>query len=365
MGKPKSRGNHLGSVYKRKDRGTWTAQVVIGWREPGTNGSHLVPIKKTVGGFSTKKEAVLALNKLLHGDFGDANHVTLKELYDSWEKSYKTRVLSKTMDGYRQAFQYFSHLHYREIKTITAKELQDCMDSCPNGKRTHELMKVTAGLLWGYALDAEVVDKDVTRHLYIGKHKTSTREPLTTEEIDLIKSRIGKDRYAEYIYCLCYLGFRPGEMLEIKKSQLKCERIDGERVYYIVGGGKTEAGTNRTVVVPNQILPIVLSLSFLPGTDLLFPLYVFHRYKKHFIEFRPMSHNYFNNYVFKPITTALGIEGKVPYSARHSYADKLKKAAGDNKDKAALIGHTDYDFTQHRYQTSRLEDLKAVTDTIE
>ena len=52
------------------------------------------------------------------------------------------------------------------------------------------------------------------------------------------------------------------------------------------------------------------------------------------------------------------------YSARHTYSDKLKQAAGDKKDKAALIGHTDYDFTQHRYQSSSLEDLAKVVDPI-
>ena len=37
---------------------------------------------------------------------------------------------------------------------------------------------------------------------------------------------------------------------------------------------------------------------------------------------------------------------------------------GDDKDKAALIGHTNFDFTRQQYQSSPLEDLKAVTDTI-
>ena len=61
----------------------------------------------------------------------------------------------------------------------------------------------------------------------------------------------------------------------------------------------------------------------------------------------------------------LGITGRVPYSARHTYADKLQHAKGDDRDKAALIGHTDYNFTRSQYQSSPLEDLKAVTDTIE
>ena len=63
MGKPKSRGNHTGSVYKRKNTGTWTAQIVVGWKQ-SQDGSKLIPIKKTFGGFQTKKEALEALSRL-------------------------------------------------------------------------------------------------------------------------------------------------------------------------------------------------------------------------------------------------------------------------------------------------------------
>ena len=77
-----------------------------------------------------------------------------------------------------------------------------------------------------------------------------------------------------------------------------------------------------------------------------------------------MTGNYFSDTVFKNITSELNIVGKVLYSARHSYADKLKHAEGDVRDKAALIGHTDYNFTRQQYQSSPLEDLKTVVDSI-
>ena len=324
----------------------------------------MIPIKKTLGGYKTKKEALKVLDKLLNGEEASECKLSLNDVFEEWYKKYESRVALKTMKGYRQSFNYFAEVHYRRISTITASELQSCMDKCPKGKRTHQLMKVTAGLIWGYAFDCNYVQKDITQNLYIGKHETKPREPLTPAEIELIKNSIGKLRYAEYIYCLCYLGFRPGEFLEIKKSQVITETVDNELVYYIVEGKKTAAGINRRVIIPQQILPYIIERLNVEGTDYLFPFYYYRRNSEELKELRRMTVNYFDEKVFKTIATALHIEGKVPYSARHSYADKLKHAQGDDRDKAALIGHSDYNFTRRQYQSSPLEDLKAVTDTI-
>lgn len=359
------RGNKQGSVFYRKDRKCWIAQITIGWKPPQKEGGHLVPIKKTISGFKSKKDALAALNKLLNGEAVENDKDSLDDVFKLWKASYESRVAPKTLKGYEQAYAYFSDLKYRRISTISAAELQSCMDKCPKGKRTHQLMKVTAGLIWAYAFDTNRVNKDITDNLYIGKHEQKPREPLTPNEIKLIKNSIGIIPYAEYVYCLCYLGFRPGEFLEIKKSQVNCEIIDNELVYYITEGKKTAAGINRRVIVPKQIEEYIISRLSVDGTDYLFPFYYRHRATKELKELRRMTVNYFEESVFKPMMARLGIANKVPYSARHSYADKLKKADGDVRDKAALIGHSDYNFTRQQYQSSPLEDLKTVTDSIE
>ena len=364
--KPKVRGNKQGSVYYLTQRRCWVIQITIGWKPPIKEGGHLVPIKKRYSGYKSKKDALAALNKLLNGEEQEDNKTSLDEVFQSWKKAYENRVAPKTLKGYEQAYAYFSNLKYRRINTITAAELQSCMNDCPKGKRTHQMMKVTAGLIWAYAFDTNKVKKDITENLYIGKHETKPREPLSPEDIQKIKDAIGKIRYAEYIYCLCYLGFRPGEFLEIKKEQVSCETIDNELVYYITEGKKTAAGINRRVIIPKQILPIVLERLDIEGTDYLFPFYYFKRGTTELKELRRMTVNYFDESVFKPIKEQLDIIGnKVPYSARHSYADKLKHAEGDVRDKAALIGHADYNFTRVQYMSSPLEDLKTVTDSLE
>lgn len=366
MGKLKARGNKTGSVFYRKDRKCWVAQITVGWRPPKKEGGHLVPIKKTYSGFKTKKDGLTALNKLLNGERPTENKTLLHEVFESWKVYYSPRVSEKTMrSNYEFAYKHFEPLKYRRIDTITAVELQDCMDKCKAGKRTHQLMKVVAGLLWAYALDLNIVKKDVTENLYIGRHKQTPRKPLTPAEIELVRKQIGKERYAEYIYIQCYLGYRPGELLEIKKDQVHTTVIDDETVYYIVEGIKTDAGKDRTVIIPKQVLPYVLERLAVEGTEYLFPMYRYRIHTTEFIGFKKMTTNYYSESVFQPLMKKLGITNRVPYSARHSYADKLKKSTGDPKDKAALMGHTSYEFTRQQYMSSPLEDLKAVTDTIE
>lgn len=247
------------------------------------------------------------------------------------------------------------------IDTITPGELQDCLDACDKGKRTHQMMKVLAGLLWGYAYDRKYVERKITENLYTGNGKSKKRDALTEEEVEAIQKAIGTHRYADYIYCLCYLGYRPGEMLELKKDQLRND--DG--IWYLVEGKKTEAGRDRIVTIPERILPIIQSRAYIPGTDLLFPMYVFKRNKDIFQRFKHMSDAYLRESIFKPMMASLGLSsGKVPYSARHTYSNKLKKAAGEDIDKAALMGHSDYTFTQTKYQSTDLEELHNITKAL-
>lgn len=354
----KARGNGQGTAYKVGN--TWTAQVVVDYRKPRDASHQPIPVKKKKGGFARKKDA-LAYCAILKGT-KDVCKLSLKDLYEAWSPWYEPRIDKDTMGCYRAAFLHFEKLHNKKIVEIRASDLQACLDCCPRGHRTHQNMKVLAGLLWKYALDHEYVSRNIAENLYIGKGRSIQREALTPSEVETIRSVIGKERYAEYIFCLCYLGFRPGEFLSLRKEHYRV--IDGIEV--LVNGSKTDAGRDRIVVIPPQILDIIRGRLFVPGTDMIFPMYQLTRQKRQFKGFKPMTDEYFNKHVFKPLMAKLGIaEGKVPYAARHTYSDKLKRADGSDKAKAGLMGHTDYAFTQSHYQSTDLDDLIEVATTIE
>ena len=370
----KSRGNGTGCAYYDSVHRYWVAQIVDGYRDlppfdPANpeNRKQRVPIKKTKSGFKRREDA-LAYCQMLKDQKAQAPEMflTLEEVYKQWEPWYEPRVDASTMAGYRAAFHYYGSLNKKRITEITASELQACMDECPRGKRTHQNMKVVAGLIWKFAMDKHIVTQVESANLYTGKGKSVKRDALTDIEVEKIRKAIGTERYAEYIYCLAYLGYRPGEMLELRKDQV----IEHKGRLFLIEGKKTEAGRGRTVPVHQKIEDIIRSRLFVPGTDLVFPMYTFARASKKapirlFTGFRQMTDNYFRESVFKPICARLGIaDGKVPYAARHTFSNKLKKADGTDTEKAALIGHTSYEFTKKAYQSSDLDELLEVMDSI-
>jgi len=359
----KSRGNGTGCAYYDSVHRYWVAQVVDGYREPEDKEKQLIPIKKTKAGFKRREDA-LAYCAELKAKQQDAPELsmTLRQIYDEWEPKYSKRIDPSTAAGYRAAFNWYAPLHDRRIRAITADDLQACMDACDKGKRTHQNMKVVAGLLWKYAKDKHIVAQIESENLFTGRGKSKKRDALTDIEVEKIRQAIGSERYAEYIYALCYLGYRPGEMLELRKDQV----LDHEGRLFLVEGKKTEAGIGRTVPVHAKIEEIIRSRLYVPGTDLIFPQYTFSRDQKRlFRGFSQMSDNYFREMVFRPILGRLGLDtSKVPYGARHTFSNKLKNATGDDRDKAALIGHSDYTFTQTHYQSTDLDELAAVMDSI-
>ncbi len=362
----KSRGNGTGCAYYDSTHRYWVAQIVDGYRslppfdpENPENKKQRIPIKKTKAGFKRREDA-LAYCRELKNQKPALPNKTLKEIYDLWEPWYSPRVDPDTFGCYRAAFAYFKSLNDSTIREITAGELQKCLDDCPKGHRTHQNMKVTAGLLWAYAIDHNYAEKDVTVNLYIGKGASVQREPLTDLEVEKIRQQIGKDRYAAYVYALCYLGYRPGEMLEIKKDQV----TEHNGTLFITEGKKTEAGRDRIVPVHEKIRPIIEQQLALEGTEYLFPMHIYNR-KGEFKGYKVMTDNYFNKYAFRPLADKLKIPAnKVPYSARHTFSDKLKEADGTDKVKASLIGHSDYRFTQQKYQSTNLDELQQAMASI-
>ena len=331
------RGNGQGGAYKRGK--TWTARVTVGWR---VIDGFDVPVYRTKGGFKTKTEALAYCPTLAASPVAVRNDVSFEKLYLQWKDGYTERVSASTMGCYTAAYRHFKPLYHRPFGSLVSNELQDCLDKCPSGKRTKENMKALLSLLYKYAMHNDITDRNRAETLYTGNEAKGTRPAFTDEE--LLSIYQAYDPYAPYVVCMCYLGYRPGEMLALKREAYdpvhRC----------LVGGSKTKAGIDRIVTIPEGILPYVEARYNAGGT------YLFPNLKNG----RPMSDNYFRSECFDPLMASLGIEGKVPYSCRHTFANMLKNVQGSDTDKAALIGHADASMTKY-YQSADYNSLSSIT----
>ena len=347
--KPRVRGNGQGTAYKRGK--TWTACITIGWKTTPTGRAQAV--RRTKGGFSTKREA-LAYCQQLKAAPKDKPKLTLQQVYDAWLPAHEARVSKSTTDSYRAAFKYFDDLRYRLIADIDVDELQECLDACPRARRTRESMKAVIGLLYKYAIPRHQATMNLAEYLHTGDNDKSTRPPFSPEQVERIRQRIGITPYADVVYVLIYTGFRPAELFSLTKDSYH----DG----ILIGGIKTEAGKDRAVPVSSKIRAII-EQRVSTCHRFLFP--------RENGEQMPVA--YFRECCFYPVLAAAGIQPiptadhpayYTPYSCRHTFANLLKGAPGSDVDKAKLIGHADYSTTKKMYQSAELEAMKKIIEEL-
>ena len=348
MPKPRVRSNGQGTAYKRGR--TWTARVVVGWKMLE---DHAVPIYRTKGGFQTKRAALAYCPDLLRAPKPKPKQ-TFQSVYELWLPLHEAKVSKSTVNCYKAAWRFFAPIYNTPFADIDLDDLQECLDDCPNGKRTKENMKALAGLLMKYAIPRHLTDLNYAEYLDTGNDAKGTRPAFTHDQIKKIDEQIGITPHAEDVICLIYTGFRPTELFMLTKEDYR----DG----ILYGGIKTEAGKNRAVPVSPKIKPYI-DARMEQNSTFLFPK----------DDGTQMSAKYFRDTYFYHILAAAGIQEiptpdhpavYTPYSARHSFANLLKDAPGSDTDKAGLIGHASYKTTQKHYQSATLEAFKRIIDAL-
>lgn len=288
-----------------------------------------------------------------------ADDITFKALYDRWYPFYEQVCKDQsTMNGHRAAVAHFKEIWQLPFAQLSADDLQEAVDNCPRGKKTKQNMHQLVKRMYEYAIGRKIVPANYAEYIYISSDGGGRRPALKAEHVQKILQQIGRFPLAEYVYCLCYLGFRPNEMLQLTKDAYHNE--DG--VEYLIGGFKTAAGTDRVVTIAPPIAPIVRRLVSAVGSPYIFPG----------PDGDMIDDEYLREKIFYPLLDRLGIQEiptkdrpavYVPYSCRHFFSNLLKDAEGADKDKAALIGHSDYETTVRVYQSEDIKAMQRITNS--
>lgn len=349
----KKRGNGQGTVVKLPT-GRYKAIVVTGYYTDASGKLKRHTRSKT---FERKKDAVAALPSLL-ADPGQKpkKAITFAELYDIWLPTH--RAGRSTINCYKAAYKHFDAISGMRMADIDVDDLQECIDACPHGRRTKENMRALVGLMYKYGVPRHAIPDglNLAPYLVIDGDPAAKRDSFTDSEIAAIKNACGIVPHAIDVYCLIYTGFRPREFLALTAGSYDPDRG------CLIGGGKTKAGTDRTVTVSPKIRQFIEQAAAAGG-------YLFPNDKGGQFGLKEFSE------AFYTVLQATGIDNPVigegtkkrhrltPHSCRHTFATLLKRVPGAVTDKQALIGHASAEMLMY-YEDSTLEDKRKITDLI-
>ena len=350
---PKRRGNNQGSVYKLKS-GKWRGAVTLGtWLDEKGNRHRQVVSRN----FDTKTEAVKWV-ATPEARMEPKKNLTLKELHELWEATYNGS--ESAVSVYKAAWGKLSSLWGLPLSRLNIDLLQGCIDGCGAGKQTKTNIITLLRFMYGYGMPRGYIPDGLNLSLYLKNSggQSVGKKGIPLEYVDKIPALFGKVPFAEYVYCHCYLGFRPGELrkLDVRNYDRKEKAI--------VGGSKTDAGKDRPVTISPKIQPIIDELV---RDKIAGPMFCNSDGKA--LTVREYKQ------IFDAVLEAIELDNPqveingrkyttyTPHSCRHTFATLMAKTNGEIGARMALMGHAS-EKVLHDYEDTRLDGLREITDKL-
>lgn len=303
--KPKVRGNGLGSAFRRKVNGklqtTWTAQYVYDWKTPDDPSKPKFPLKRTKGGFSTKKEALEYIASLKVSKPKEAP--TLRAYWKTYESGKFKTLSGSKQTAYSIAWNKLSDLHNVAVDELTVDTLQKTVNkTCTSYYTAKDARTVLINLFKLSAADG-FANASLPTLVELPKLEEKEREVFTNDEQKKLWASYENGNTDAMIPLLMLnTGLMPGEAMA-----LRVEQIDLDNRVIVGAGLKTAVRKKTPVVFPEILVPILQDLIdnarpdgylWIQSKDDWYAMYY------HALE-------------------VAGVRRLQPYSCRHSFATRL------------------------------------------
>lgn len=350
--KPLKNPNGYGSVIKLsgRRRRPWAVRVTDGF-----DGKK--QIYRYIGYYETLTAAREALAKEQIFPTSPKANITFAELYSEWLDTPAFKDISKqTQDNYTAAYKHLVSLHKVKFTDLRAKHYQKVIDSLERSDSTKSKIKAFCGLLYKYAMENDISDKNHAAFIKLRPKTKVEREIFTKDEIRLLEQNTAYVKYADTILVLIYTGLRIGELLELKRGSVDLENKT------ITGGLKTDAGRDRTVPISDKIYDYIKKWCARCNSS---EDYIFTR-----DDGSRITPDYYRKHIFYDVLQKLGIlsgdEDKrlTPHSTRHTCATLLAASGADTNSIKLILGHTDYAFTADVYTHTDVSKLQNAINKI-
>lgn len=240
--------NGCGSIYKMSGhrRRPWRVRVTKGWNEEGKQ------IYFNVGYFATKKEGLIALSNYLENPYDIEKTITFSELYEKWFKEKEKNHTKKNMDVYALAFRFCESLHNKPLNEIKKSHLQAIFDNLDKSYAMKVRIKSFLNQMFNFAIENDVINKNYVSFVEL-KNTDKKKEQIifNQNQIKYLFTIADQDVVAKQVLILIYSGMRINEFLEQETAKVDIDKG------FMIGGSKTDAGTDRTIIIHDRILPFV------------------------------------------------------------------------------------------------------------
>jgi integrase len=336
--------NGYGSVYKLsgKRRKPFMARKTIGWDDNGKQ------IYRIIGYYENKKLALQALADFNNNPYDvEVSTLTFSDIFEKWKEQKYNDISKSAINGYNAAYETSKALHDIKLIDIKTMHLQSVISNCGKGHDTLRKIRVLYNQLFKYAMENDIVNKDYSAFIDIGKKSEETkRKPFTDKEIKRLFSVEETIPYVDTILIMIYTGLRIGELLILKPSDINLE----ERT--ITGGIKTDAGKNRIIPINKKVLPFIEKRlnednEYLIINDLG----------------KQMKYDNYYREKFIPVMEQLNMNHK-PHDCRHTFATLMSNSNANKTAIKKIIGHSSYATTEKIYTHKDIEELRKAIDSI-
>lgn len=361
----------ISEIKKKNLRNRFRAMVSVG---KSSNGRPIVKPLKPESYFPTYNAAYEALVAYNKNPYDLEPAITVKELYEKWTEQYfptlKSESSTRTISS---AWAYCSSIYDMRACDVRARHIKGCMDegiAIIKGEERHPTagiksrIKSMFNLLFDYALEYEIVDKNYARTFNVSDDVLKEREesrrghiPFTDEELQILWEHVDTNQYVDVILIQCYSGWRPQEL-----GLIRLENVDLKNGTF-VGGMKTAAGTDRIVPIHSKIMKLVkrkykeaqeLGSEYLINctdatTHRSSIMFTYDKYQKRFIKIRDELN-------LNPQHRA--------HDGRKHFITSAKKYKVDEYAIKYIVGHAISDITEKVYTERELDWLKDEIEKI-
>ena len=237
--------NGFGGVVKLggNRRKPYGARVTVSWKDGKQK-------YKYIGYFENPKEALAALVDYNRDPFDwDTTALTFADMYERWRAAKEDELHHNNLVAYDSAYKNSEMLHEYEFLKIRSEHLKTCMKECTKSHATKSKMKQLWNQLYSYALENDLKVTNYSQFVKLKADAPKDKKIFTDTEVEELWNK--QSEVVEIALILLYTGMRVGELLDIK---LKNVHLDDR---YMIGGLKTEAGTDRVIPIHERIVPLI------------------------------------------------------------------------------------------------------------